>query len=278
MCGIAGILEQKAVGELGVIVRKMTDRLIHRGPDGGDIWTDDDAGIALGHRRLAIIDLSQAGHQPMASSCGRMVLSYNGEIYNAPELRAELAAKGRVFRGRSDTEVIVEGAAEWGLAALLPRLIGMFAFALWDRRDRRLTLVRDRFGIKPLYWSHDWSHDKGRFLFGSELKAITAHPAFDRETDRNAVAAYLRFSYVPSPQTIYRAARKLEAGHMLEISPGGAPDIKPWWRLCDLPATSKRPSRRWKTCCAIACGGAWSPMCRLALFFPAAWTARPSRR
>jgi asparagine synthase (glutamine-hydrolysing) len=105
----------------------------------------------------------------------------------------------------------------------------MFAFALWDRRDRRLTLVRDRFGIKPLYWSHD----KGRFLFGSELKAITAHPAFDRETDRNAVAAYLRFSYVPSPQTIYRAARKLEAGHMLEISPGGAPDIKPWWRLCD---------------------------------------------
>jgi asparagine synthase (glutamine-hydrolysing) len=105
----------------------------------------------------------------------------------------------------------------------------MFAFALWDRRDRRLTLVRDRFGIKPLYWSHD----KGRFLFGSELKAITAHPAFDREIDRNAVAAYLRFSYVPSPQTIYRAARKLEAGHMLEISPGGAPDIKPWWRLCD---------------------------------------------
>jgi asparagine synthase (glutamine-hydrolysing) len=232
MCGIAGILEQKPAGgpgDLVAVARKMTDRLIHRGPDGGDIWTDGDAGVALGHRRLAIIDLSEAGHQPMASSCGRMVLSYNGEIYNAPELRAELAARGRVFRGRSDTEVIVEGAAEWGLAALLPRLIGMFAFALWDRRDRRLALVRDRFGIKPLYWSHD----RGLFLFGSELKALTAHPAFDREIDRNAVAAYLRFSYVPSPQTIYRAARKLEAGHMLEISPGNAPDIKPWWRLSD---------------------------------------------
>ena len=127
MCGIAGILEQKAAGEPGVTVRMMTDRLIHRGPDGGDIWTDDDAGVALGHRRLAIIDLSEAGHQPMTSSCGRLVLSYNGEIYNAPELRAELVAKGRVFRGRSDTEVIVEGAAEWGLGALLPRLIGMFA-------------------------------------------------------------------------------------------------------------------------------------------------------
>ncbi len=230
MCGIAGILEPEATGDLSGIARKMTDRLIHRGPDGEDVWADNDAGVALGHRRLAIIDLSAAGHQPMISSCGRMVISYNGEIYNAPELRAELVAKGRVFRGRSDTEVIVEGAAEWGLEALLPRLIGMFAFALWDRRNRRLTLVRDRFGIKPLYWSYD----RGRFLFGSELKAITAHPEFDREIDRNAVAAYLRFCYVPSPQSIYRAARKLEAGHILEISPGGAPELKAWWRLSDI--------------------------------------------
>jgi asparagine synthase (glutamine-hydrolysing) len=229
MCGIAGILEPAATDDLGGIARKMADQLLHRGPDGGDVWTDGDAGVALGHRRLAIIDLSEAGHQPMISSCGRMVLSYNGEIYNAPELRAELAARGRVFRGRSDTEVIVEGTAEWGLEALLPRLIGMFALALWDRRTRRLTLARDRFGIKPLYWSND----RGRFLFGSELKAITAHPEFDREIDRNAVAAYLRFCYVPSPQSIYRAARKLEAGHILEISPGGMPGIKPWWRLSD---------------------------------------------
>ena len=186
---MAGSLDPKATGELGGIAHMMASRLVHRGPDGGDVWVDNEAGVALGHRRLAIIDLSEAGHQPMISSCGRMVLSYNGEIYNAPELRAELVARGRVFRGRSDTEVIVEGAAEWGLEALLPRLNGMFAFALWDRASRRLVLVRDRFGIKPLYWSHD----RGRFLFGSELKALTADPEFDREIDRNAVAAYLRF-------------------------------------------------------------------------------------
>ena len=229
MCGIAGILDPKPTADLGGIARKMAESLIHRGPDGGDVWTDQGAGIALGHRRLAIIDLSEAGHQPMISSCGRLVLSYNGEIYNAPELRAELTSKGRIFRGRSDTEVIVEGAAEWGLAALLPRLIGMFSLALWDREDRRLTLARDRFGIKPLYWSDD----RGRFLFGSELKALTAHPGFDREIDRNAVAAYLRFCYVPSPQSIYRAARKLEAGHILEVSAGAVPRLKPWWRLSD---------------------------------------------
>ena len=229
MCGIAGILDPRATGDIGRFARQMTESLIHRGPDGGDVWVDSGAGFALGHRRLAIIDLSEAGHQPMVSSCGHLVLSYNGEIYNAPELRAELVAKGRVFRGRSDTEVIVEGAAEWGLTSLLPRLIGMFAFALWDRRDRRLTLARDRFGIKPLYWSDD----RGRFLFGSELRALTAHPEFDREIDRNAVAAYLRFCYVPSPQSIYRAAHKLEAGHILEISAGEAPRLKPWWRLAD---------------------------------------------
>jgi asparagine synthase (glutamine-hydrolysing) len=218
MCGIAGILDPTATGDLSRTIRKMTECLIHRGPDGGDVWTDDSAGVALGHRRLAIIDLSEAGHQPMISSCGRLVLSYNGEIYNAPELRTELVAKGRVFRGHSDTEVIVEGAAEWGLAALLPRLIGMFALALWDRNDRCLTLARDRFGIKPLYWSDD----RGRFLFGSELKALTAHPDFDREIDRNAVAAYLRFCYVPSPQSIYRAARKLEAFRYRSSSSVGA--------------------------------------------------------
>jgi asparagine synthase (glutamine-hydrolysing) len=229
MCGITGILDPTAAGDLSRTARKMTECLIHRGPDGGDIWTDDSAGVALGHRRLATIDLSEAGHQPMISSCGRLILSYNGEIYNAPELRAELMAKGRVFRGNSDTEVIIEGAAEWGLAALLPRLIGMFALALWDRNNRCLTLARDRFGIKPLYWSDD----RGRFLFGSELKALTAHPDFDREVDRDAVAAYLRFCYVPSPQSIYRAARKLEAGHILVVSPGQAPRLTPWWRLSD---------------------------------------------
>ena len=132
MCGIAGILDPKATADLGGIARKMADSLIHRGPDGGDVWIDQGAGIALGHRRLAIVDLSEAGHQPMISSCGRLVLSYNGEIYNAPELRAELTSKGRIFRGRSDTEVIVEACAAWGVEHAVSRLSGMFALAVWD--------------------------------------------------------------------------------------------------------------------------------------------------
>jgi asparagine synthase (glutamine-hydrolysing) len=230
MCGIAGLLDAAAPGGLGGLARAMAGRLVHRGPDGAGLWADEAAGIALGHRRLAIIDLSEAGHQPMLSSCGRMVLCYNGEVYNAPELRAELEARGRRFRGHSDSEVIVEGAAEWGLAALLPRLIGMFAFALWDREARRLTLVRDRFGIKPLYWSHAG----GRLTFGSELKALTSDPAFDRAIDPDAVAAFLRFSYVPAPRSIYRAARKLRPGHLLEITPGAEPLVRPWWRLADV--------------------------------------------
>ncbi len=131
----------------------MTDTMLHRGPDAGDVWCDDDAGMALGHRRLSIIDLSPAGAQPMVSSCGRFVISYNGEVYNADELRPELEAAGRRFRGHCDTEVIVEGAAHWGVAATVKRLIGMFTIALWDRRDRVLYLVRDRLGIKPLYWA-----------------------------------------------------------------------------------------------------------------------------
>ncbi|HUF87647.1 MAG TPA: asparagine synthase (glutamine-hydrolyzing) [Thermohalobaculum sp.] len=230
MCGIAGILDPAAPGGLGPVAQAMAERLVHRGPDGAGLWADEAAGVALGHRRLAIIDLSQNGHQPMQSSCGRLVLSYNGEVYNAPELRAELEARGRVFRGHSDTEVIVEGAAEWGLEALLPRLIGMFAFALWDRSERRLSLVRDRFGIKPLYWGRAG----GSFLFGSELKALMAYPGFDREIDRDAVAAFLRFCYVPAPQSIYRAARKLAPGHLLEVRPGAEPAIRAWWRLADV--------------------------------------------
>ncbi len=230
MCGIAGILDARTPGGLEPLARTMADRLAHRGPDGSGAWADEAAGVALGHRRLAIIDLSENGNQPMVSSCGRMVLCYNGEVYNAPELRAELEARGRSFRGHSDTEVIVEGAAEWGLERLLPRLIGMFAFALWDREARRLCLVRDRFGIKPVYWSHAG----GRLLFGSELKALLADPDFDRGIDPDAVAAFLRFAYVPAPRSIYRAAQKLAPGHLLEIAPGAAPEVRAWWRLADV--------------------------------------------
>ena len=229
MCGIAGLLAPGG-RDLEATAEGMAATLAHRGPDGAGVWADEAAGIALGHHRLAIIDLSEAGQQPMVSSCGRMVISYNGEIYNAPELRAELEGRGRRFRGHSDTEVLVEGAAEWGIEALLHRLIGMFAIAFWDREARRLTLVRDRFGIKPLYWG--WADDA--FVFGSELKALTAHPNFRREIDREAVARYLRFAYVPAPFSIWRAARKLGAGEMLEVEPGGTPTIRPWWRLADL--------------------------------------------
>src|ERR1700733_13013817 len=167
MCGITGLWDRRhgTHADVAAIVGAMTETLVYRGPDPGDMWVDREAGLALGHRRLSIVDLSPAGAQPMVSSCGRFVLSYNGEVYNADALRSELEAAGRTFRGHCDTEVIVEGAAVWGIEATVSRLIGMFAMALWDRRDRVLYLVRDRLGIKPVHWA-DFS---GRFLFGSEL-------------------------------------------------------------------------------------------------------------
>ena len=201
MCGIAGLWERcgrTAPEALAAVVRTMTDTLRYRGPDAGDVWLDPEAGLALGHRRLSIIDLSPAGAQPMVSSCGRFVISYNGEVYNADELRADLEAGGRRFRGHSDTEAIVEGAAVWGVEATVKRLIGMFAMALWDRRDRALYLVRDRLGIKPLYWAEF----EGRLLFGSELKALRADRRWTPELDRDALLSYLRFGYVPAPDTI----------------------------------------------------------------------------
>src|SRR5262245_35302884 len=162
----------------------MVDTLSHRGPDDKGVWIDVEAGVALGHTRLAIIDL--AGAQPMASSCGRFVLSYSGEIYNAPEFRAELETKGRRFRGHSDTEVMVEGFAVWGVRQTVERLIGMFAFAAWDRSSHKLTLGRDRLGIKPLYWSHT----NGALVFASELKALKEVPDWHDEIDREALSSF----------------------------------------------------------------------------------------
>ncbi len=175
MCGIAGFLDlERRAGsqELDALGRAMAAMLHHRGPDAEGVWSDAEAGIVLGHRRLSIVDLSAAGAQPMVSSCGRCVISYNGEIYNAAELRPELEAKGRRFKGHSDTEVLVEAVAEWGLRESVERLIGMFAFAVWDRSTRRLSLVRDRLGIKPLYYGRR----NGRVIFASELKAFEALP------------------------------------------------------------------------------------------------------
>jgi asparagine synthase (glutamine-hydrolysing) len=190
MCGIAGVLDLKrnfGLDELRGIAARMSNSLIHRGPDDQGVWIEAPSGLALGHTRLSIIDTSPAGAQPMVSSCGRFVLSYNGEIYNAPELRAELEAVGRVFRGRSDTEVIVEGFAVWGVQQTVERLIGMFAFAAWDRSTHRLTLVRDRLGIKPLYFGRI----HGCFSFASELKSLKMIPGWSGEIDRDALAAWM---------------------------------------------------------------------------------------
>ncbi|MDQ6892788.1 MAG: asparagine synthase (glutamine-hydrolyzing) [Acidobacteriota bacterium] len=195
-------------------VARMSGSLRHRGPDDEGVWSDGAAGIALGFRRLAIIDLTPAGHQPMASSDGRWVLMLNGEIYNFLELRAELEASGSRFRGRSDTEVILEGLVRWGLERTVENLNGMFAIALWDRRDRVLHLARDRFGEKPLYYG--WMGNV--FLFGSEIKALRAHPAFRAEVDRNALALYSRFGYVPAPHSIFQGVSKLPAAARIEVT------------------------------------------------------------
>ena len=231
MCGICGFLvrgEGFPAVELEPTVTRMADTLRHRGPDSSGSWVDAEAGVALGHRRLAVVDLTPDGAQPMLSSCGRYAIVFNGEIYNFPELRCELEAQGVRFRGRSDTEVLVEAIARWGPAEALRRANGMLAFAAWDRRERVLTLARDRVGKKPLYW--------GRFgdaiLFGSELKALRAHPRFRAQIDRNALAHLVQYSYVPAPASIFREVRKLEPGTWLEIpgEPGAAvPAAQAYW-------------------------------------------------
>src|SRR5262245_27309551 len=230
MCGIAGLLDlirQFGPDAFRSIAARMAASLHHRGPVGQGAWIDAEAGMAFGSTRLAIVDLSPAGSQPMVSSCGGYVLCYNGEVYNAPELRAELEGAGRRFRGHSDTEVMVEGFAVWGLRQTIERLIGMFAFAAWDRSSRRLTLVRDRLGIKPLYWGHV----DGSLIFSSELKALKCIPGWQGEIDRDALAAFLRYSYVPAPKSIYRGINKLAPGTALECGEDGEVRQSAYWSL-----------------------------------------------
>lgn len=241
MCGIAGVIEFSGAREsrtLRAIAERQADALVHRGPDSGDVHVEADSGLALAHRRLAIIDLSPAGHQPMVSACGRYAIVYNGEIYNADALRDELGPTGRTFRGHSDTEALLEACAEWGVEAAVSRAIGMFAFAVWDREARTLTLARDRLGIKPLYYALS----NERFLFGSELKALRAHPAFAPEIDHDSVASYLRYLYVPTPYTIYRDVRKLEPGTVLTVdaSHGSAPAPRRFWSLREVASAGLR--------------------------------------
>lgn len=228
MCGIAGFLDQRHVysGEDWVrTAAAMAAPLRHRGPDDAGVWTDPDAGVALAHRRLAILDLSPAGHQPMTSSCGRWVLTYNGEIYNHVELRQELSASGRTFRGHSDTEVLAEACAAWGVEATLRKLVGMFAFAAWDRAARTLTLARDRIGLKPLFWGRFGE----LFLFASEIKGLRAHPGWSPEIDRQSLCAYMRWRHVPAPHCIYRGLRKLLPGAFLVLAPGREPAVSSYW-------------------------------------------------
>ena len=215
MCGIAGIISGAGVDQPDVA--RLIGPIAHRGPDDQGIWVDGDAGVGLGHRRLAIVDLSPAGHQPMLSADGRFVLTFNGEIYNHPDLRRELEAKQSVpdggWRGHSDTETFLQGVVAWGLVETLRRSAGMFALALWDRKERRLALVRDRFGEKPLYYG--WA---GRdFLFGSELKALRAHPRFDNAIDRQALRLFAARTYIPAPLSIYQRIFKLPPGCILTL-------------------------------------------------------------
>lgn len=229
MCGIAGFVaapnRQQSVAELETIARAMESSLVHRGPDGGGIWIDPDAGAALVHRRLAVVDLSPAGHQPMVSADQRFVVTYNGEVYSHLELRAELEASGVRFRGHSDTEVILESIARSGVSETAKRLIGMFALAVWDKRQRTLTLVRDRVGIKPVYWAKF----AGLFMFGSELKALRQHPGWAPSVRPDAVAAYMRHNYIPAPHTIYERVYKLEPGTILTLPFGGEPQFEKFW-------------------------------------------------
>ncbi|MGE5537508.1 MAG: asparagine synthase (glutamine-hydrolyzing) [Gemmatimonas sp.] len=240
MCGIAGFvgLSGRAEAELARLAERMAAALPYRGPDDWGTWADAAAGVGLGHRRLSIVDLSPAGHQPMASRDESGVISYNGEVYNAEEIRAELVRVGAgPFRGHSDTEVLAEACARWGAAETASRLIGMFAFAWWDKRTRTLSLVRDRLGIKPLYWARI-----GRSVaFASELKAFFALPEFVPELHRGAAAAFLRMAYVPAPRAIYRNVFKLEPGTVLTVRSDGEPSARKFWDARAVAMQEKPP-------------------------------------
>ena len=233
MCGIAGVFMRRPEAEAALLARvaAMGRRVARRGPDGGGEWADAGVGVAFAHRRLAIIDLSPGGAQPMASSCGRYVVTYNGELYNYRALRRELAACGRPVQGASDTAVLLAACAEWGVAGALPRLDAMFAFALWDRRERVLWLARDHAGIKPLAWM---MLPDGAVLFGSELGALEAAGGWSPELDAEGLAAYLRLGCIPAPRTVFRGVRKLPPGGLVRIGMEGAPAERRWFDVLAL--------------------------------------------
>ena len=240
MCGLTGCWTKKADAGLHISVKAMSQTLIHRGPDAGSVWVDEPEGIGLGHRRLKVIDLSENGAQPMHSACNRYVLVFNGEIYNHHTIREELEVHGLApnWRGHSDTEILLAGFATWGVTATLQRAVGMFSLALWDKKERRLTLGRDRFGEKPLYYGWLGKGNDQTFVFGSELKALRAFPNFDNPINRDALALYFQFCTVPAPYSIYQDIFKLEPGHVLVLQKEGfdhkAIKIEPYWQLTDV--------------------------------------------
>lgn len=244
MCGVAGLIHHspEPAGELRQRVHRMTSAIEHRGPDDAGIWVAPEDGVALGHRRLSIVDLSPAGHQPMTSAHDRFVIVFNGEIYNNAELKADLEASGAApaWRGHSDTEILLACIENWGVEQALKRTVGMFAIALWDKRDRTLHLARDRFGEKPLYYG--WVD--GSFVFASELKAIRAFSGSKPDVCREALAQYLRFTYVPAPRSIYRGIYKLEPGCMLSVGPA-APKTAPVGPLRAPGSHGSARMRRW---------------------------------
>lgn len=226
MCGVVGFLarNEARTDSADATLEAMAKSLAHRGPDASGIWSDWARGVGLGHRRLAVLGLGETGAQPMISQSGRWVLAYNGELYNFEALRTELEGRGATFRGQSDTEVLVEGLDYWGIRGLLDRSDGMFAFAVWDRSTQTLTLARDRFGEKPMYYG--WMG--ATFLFASELRALRRHPAFSPEPDSAAIELLHTYGYVPAPLSIYRGIRKLPPGSILTIGPG-QDRLEQWW-------------------------------------------------
>ncbi len=233
MCGIVGFWEferRNGAQELRTIIGRMTATLAHRGPDGEGVWMDQQAGFALGHRRLAIVDGSEGGYQPMRIQDGRYNFVVNGELYNYLELRQELEREGYNFGGICDAEVMLTGLAAWGLDRALDQFNGMFAFALWDARERTLHLVRDRVGEKPLYYGW-W---QGCFVFGSEIKALRAHPRFRPDLDADALASYMRHSYIGGSQSIYQSIRKLPPGMKLVVKGSSPVDPEPYWSMTEM--------------------------------------------
>ncbi len=232
MCGVVGFLQLRdsaTPNGQSRHLRHMMRCIVHRGPDSDGTWVDGEAGIWIGHRRLAIVDLSAAGAQPMVSEAGRYVIAFNGEIYNHADLRAELERSGMApaWRGHSDTETLLAGFDAWGIEETIRRSVGMFAFAVWDRRNRALTLGRDRIGEKPLYYGVAKTGHGPVFLFGSELKALREHPAFARTIDRNTLSLFLRYSYIGGSHTIYEGCHKVLPGCLLSIS-RDQPDPHEW--------------------------------------------------